>query len=64
VLAVAGVLRMRRQDNKPQVERQSGHCDSGKRIQVYTADMRCRIALQFWPDDYEWCEKVRVYEGP
>ncbi len=46
------------QENKPQVERQSGHCGSGKRIQVYAADMRCRVALQFWPDDYEWSERV------
>lgn len=40
-------------------ERRSGHCGSGQRIQVYTADMRCRVALQFYPDDYEWAEKVR-----
>lgn len=52
------------QDGEPQVERQSGQCDSGKRIQVYNADMRCRIALQFWPDDYEWSEKVSAPCSP
>ena len=44
------------QERQSLVLRQSGQVESGKRIQVYAADMRRRIALQFWPDGYEWAE--------
>jgi hypothetical protein len=39
--------------------------DSGQRVHVYSADMRRRVALQFWPDGYEWAEKgpVTLAEG-
>jgi hypothetical protein len=34
--------------------------NSGQRVHIYSADMRRRVALQFWPDGYEWAEKEAV----
>lgn len=47
------------------MQRRGGHMDSGKRVHVYAADMRRSVALQFWPDGYEWAEKepVTLAEG-
>jgi hypothetical protein len=42
------------------VQRQAGQMNSGQRVHVYSADMRRRVALQFWPDGYEWAEKEAV----
>ncbi len=48
------------QEGAELVLRQSGQVDSGKRVHVYGADMRRRVALQFWPDGYEWAEAEPV----
>ena len=45
------------QEGAELVQRQGGQMDSGQRVHVYSADMRRRVALQFWPDGYEWAEK-------
>ena len=36
--------------------RHSQHIETGKQIQVYSADMRRTVSLQFYPDGYELVE--------
>lgn len=36
--------------------RHSQHIETGKQIQVYSADMRRNVSLQFYPDGYELVE--------
>lgn len=45
--------------------RQSGQLASGGHINIYTADMRRQVLLQFYPDGYEWAEDnpVLISEG-
>lgn len=45
--------------------RQSGTIDSGERMHIYSADMRRRVSLQFYPDGYDLVEPqpVVVSEG-
>ena len=42
------------------VLRQSGHVKSGEQVQIYSADMRRTVSLQFYPDGYELVEPQPV----
>lgn len=44
------------QEGEHLVLRQSGTLAAGNRQHVYAADMRREVALQFYPDGFEWLD--------